>query len=57
MRSNGYGFRLASIVLAVLAVVMLAGIWYTKQTDFLFVPLLLATSGSLCLRRYRKSNE
>ncbi len=54
---NGYGYRIAGIVLGVVALVALAGLWFSSQTDFLFVPLLLAVAGSICAARYKRLSE
>jgi hypothetical protein len=56
-RGKGYGFRIASVVLGLLSVVVLGGLWFANETDLLFVPLLVATAGMFCLRQYQKINE
>ncbi|MCI6274236.1 hypothetical protein [Tractidigestivibacter sp.] len=55
-RGKGYGFRIASVVLGLLAVVVLGGLWFANETELLFVPLLIATAGVFCLGKFRRIN-
>ncbi|MCI6548770.1 MAG: hypothetical protein MR415_09030 [Coriobacteriaceae bacterium] len=55
-RVEGYGFRIASVVLGLLAVVVLGGLWFANETELLFVPLLIATAGVFCLGKFRRIN-